>query len=348
VSSTTATLPERPRLDSGLYVGLTYDLREEYLRMGYSEEETAELDQPGTIEALEHALRALGMRTDRIGHSRQLMQRLERGDRWDLVFNIAEGLFGLGRESLVPALLDGYRIPYTFSDPAVMAVTLQKALAKRVVRDAGVPTADFVVVESEADCDDVHLEVPLFVKPLAEGTGKGVTKDSIVRRRRDLRPACRRLLGDYRQPVLVEALLPGREVTVGIVGTGRAAQALGTLEVVLRPGAEEGVYSYTNKEHCEELVEYRLLRGEAEPLAREAEEVALRAWRALGCRDGGRVDLRCDAEGRCNFLEVNPLAGLHPTHSDLPILCTLQGMSYLSLIESIVSSAMARVGAAVA
>jgi hypothetical protein len=124
-------------------VGITYDLREDYLAEGYSEEETAEFDRSDTIEAIERTLQDLGFQTDRIGNISNLISRLVAGDRWDLVFNIAEGLRGFGREAQVPAILDAYGIPYTFSDPLVLALTLHKALTKHVMRSMGVPTPDF-------------------------------------------------------------------------------------------------------------------------------------------------------------------------------------------------------------
>src|SRR4051794_13652496 len=173
VAITTTTPP--PRASTDMRIGITYDLREAYLAMGYGEEETAELDRESTIESIETTLQSLGHETERIGHAMQLASRLVRGQRWDLVFNIAEGIHGIGREAQVPALLDLYQIPYTFSDPLVMALTLHKGMTKRVVRDAGVPTPDFAVVENEGDAARVTLPLPLFVKPVAEGTGKGVT-----------------------------------------------------------------------------------------------------------------------------------------------------------------------------
>jgi len=263
------------------------------------------------------------------------------GHRWDLVFNICEGLKGRSREAQVPALLEAFGQPYTFADPLVMAVTLDKSVAKRLVRDHGLTTAPFALVERAADVAAVDLPFPLFAKPVAEGTGKGVSPASLVRSKKELERVCRRLLARYAQPVLVETFLPGREFKVGILGSGPSARILGVLEVELLPGAEPGVYSYTNKERCEELVRYHLVD---DPEARAAAELALACYRALECRDAGRVDLRSDAFGRPHFLEVNPLAGLHPTHSDLPILASLAGLGYDGLIAGIVASAAERAG----
>src|SRR6266487_388473 len=148
-------------------IGLTYDLRQEYLAAGFSEEETAEFDRPDTVAHLETALQQLGHEMDRIGHARQLIARLANGDDWDLVFNIAEGLSGVAREAQVPAILDVYGIAYTFSDPLVMALTLHKGLTKTVVAAGGVPTPPFVVVESESEVASLASSMPLFVKPVA-------------------------------------------------------------------------------------------------------------------------------------------------------------------------------------
>lgn len=324
-------------------IGITYDLRDDYLAEGYSETETAEFDRADTIDALATALGELGYVVDRIGRAKRLVERLARGDRWDLVFNISEGLRGLCRESQVPSLLDVYEIPYTFSDPLVLAVCLHKELTKMVVSRAGVPTPACLLVGQMEDLQALQLDFPLFAKPVAEGTGKGVTPASRVRNLDELRSICASLLAEFQQPVLVERYLPGREFTVGITGTGEAAKVLGTLEIVLRPQAEAGVYSYLNKEKCEELVEYRHASGEEDCEVRRAEEVALRAWRALGCRDAGRLDLRSNEQGEPHFIEANPLAGLHPHHSDLPMIATAVGVSYTELIGRVVESALQRV-----
>ena len=321
-------------------IGLTYDLKDDYLALGFSEHAVAEFDSPATINAVAGALESLGHEVERIGHVRSLATRLVAGARWDLVFNIAEGVAGFGRESQVPALLEAYEIPYTFSDPLVCALTLHKGMAKHVARGCGVPTPNFALVTTAAEALAVTLPLPLFVKPVAEGTSKGVTAKSLVTSRAALLELCAELLQEYRQPVLVEEYLRGREFTVGILGTGDDARALATLEVVLRDGADEGVYSYRNKAQWRDLVEYRLL--EAEALRREVEEVAVATWRCLGCRDAGRVDVRLDAAGRPQMLEVNPLAGLTPGHSDLPIMAALKGMEYRSLIGEILRCTAAR------
>src|SRR5690606_27688557 len=302
---------------------------------------------------------------------------------------------------------------YTFSDPLVSALTLHKATAKRVLRDLGLPTPAFALVE---DADDLrhlvdalggggagagavreartangragavapsveggessrHAETrsrrgsgneavearsgrrgatavqpsvaasaaigfPLFAKPVAEGTSKGIDAGAVLRDAAELERRCRALLERYRQPVLVEEFLPGREVTVGIVGTGASAEAVGVLEVTLLEGADPEVYTARNKEACETLVRDELVLG---ALAEAAVGLALAAWRGLGCRDAGRVDLRADALGRLQVLEINPLAGMHPSHSDLPIMWALGGRDYDALVAAIVASAAARI-----
>ncbi len=323
-------------------VGLTFDLRSEYLAAGYSEVETAEFDQPATIDAITAALGRLGFEVDQVGSARRLIARLTAGDRWDLVFNVCEGLHGFGRESLVPALLDAWQIPYVFSDPLACAVTLHKGVAKHIIRGHGLPTPDFVVVDAAEDLRGLTFGFPVFAKPVAEGTGKGVSSASKAASLEELSLVTRRLLDQYRQPVIVEAFLPGREFTVGLIGTGSAARAIGTMEVHLGPKADPGIYTFDNKEHWEGRVTYSLLQEE--PLRAQIEELAVRCWRALGCRDGGRLDFRLDEAGNPSFLEANPLAGLHPGHSDLPFICRFMAIPYDELIRGIVASALSRAG----
>ncbi len=337
-----------------LSVGLTYDLKDDYLALGFDKEACAEFDPPETIDAVDAFVRRLGYKTERIGNIHALTGALAAGKRWDFVFNIAEGLYGRGREAQVPALLDAFQIPYLFSDPLVLALTLDKALTKRIVRDAGVPTANFYVIEkgvSGVRCQvsekgiaksDTYIlspdTYPLFVKPNAEGTGKGITARSLVKNEKELKAAAADIHLRFGQAALAEAYLPGREFTVGITGTGEDAQAIGVMEILLGDKADACGYTYDNKQQYEERVSYKLA-DDAE--ARRAAQVALDAWRVLGCRDGGRIDIRSDAAAQPQFLEVNPLAGLHPVLGDLVILSKLAGVSYDDLLGRMFDSALA-------
>ena len=325
-------------------IGMTYDLRGDYLAMGFTPHEVAEFDEARTIDAIERTIRELGHEPDRIGHVKALAARLVKGDRWDLVFNIAEGVKGRSREAQVPALLEAYDIPYTFSDPLVCAVTLDKAVAKRIVASHGLRTPAFHVVEdaaSLAKLATVKLSYPLFAKPIAEGTGKGISARSRIDNHGQLAEVCGELLEAHRQPVLVEEYLPGREFTTAIVGTGHKARAIGTMEIVVKKTEHGSIYSYETKEECETLIEYR--HTKPCETRTEVEKLAVDCYAALECRDGGRVDIRLDAHGKASFMEVNPLAGLNPGHSDLPMIAEMEGMSYRELLGYIIASAAKRI-----
>jgi D-alanine-D-alanine ligase len=316
-------------------VGVTYDLRADYLARGFSEEDTAEFDSETTVAAICRALASLAHIPERIGDVRRLAARLAAGDRWDCIFNFCEGLKGVAREAQVPALLEAYDVPYVFSDPLTLCVALDKSMAKRILRDSGVPTAPFAVIGEAKDISTVSLPYPLFLKPVAEGSGKGIGPKSRVGNRRELETVVAELLQKFEQPVLAEQFLPGREFTVGITGTGSDAEVLGVMEVLWTEGAAPHGYGYENKEHYEGRMDYRLADdGEA----REAARVGLDAWRALRCRDGGRIDIRSDEHGRPHFIEVNPLAGLNPERSDLCFIARFKGVAYRDLIGRIMES----------
>lgn len=324
-----------------LLVGLTYDLREDYLKMGFSKEETAEFDKIDTIEGIEDALHFNGYETQRIGNVNALIQQLLNGKRWSLVFNICEGMYGIGREAQVPAILDIYKIPYTFSDPMVLSLTLHKAMTKRIVRDLGLNTPDFFVINKIEELKNIEHPYPLFAKPLSEGTGKGIDAQSKVNNFEQLYSTVKNLLEKFEQPVLVEEYLPGREFTVGIVGTGNEAKSTGLMEVKLVNQTDELIYSYHNKENYKGVIDYTVPEKE---IKEACEELAVAAWKGLECRDGGRIDIRVDKNGKPAFIEVNPLAGLNPVHSDLPILSRKNGLEYNDLIGIIMKSAISRIG----
>ena len=325
-------------------IGLTYDLKDDYLALGLAEHEVAEFDSPATIDALEAALAGLGHDVERVGHVRSLAAKLVAGWRCDLVFNIAEGVAGFGRESQVPALLEAYEIPYTFSDPLVCALTLHKGMAKHVARGCGVPTPSFMLVSTVAEAAAVTLPLPLFAKPVAEGSSKGVTAKSLVRSPAALVEICTELLERYRQPVLVEEFLSGREFTVGILGTGDCGAG----------ARDAGGRSPRGRRRRRVLLPQQDGVAEARrvPSARSRPPAAPRSrpWRS---RPGAvsvaatRVASTCGstAPGRRRCSRSTRSPGLTPGYSDLPIMAELAGMSYGALIGEILGSTLARLDA---
>jgi D-alanine-D-alanine ligase len=318
-------------------IGLTFDLRSWYIDRGYSMEDTAEFDKQETVDALDDSLRKMGYETEQIGNAFQIIEALASGKRWDLVFNIAEGLYGDGRESVIPAMLDQYKIPYVFSGPVIMGLSLNKHLTKLIVGAAGVPVSPGILISEIHELSKCRLDYPLFVKPVSEGTGKGITEKSLVHSPDDLKKMVEWILTRFNQPALVEEYLPGREFTVGIVGSGENAVAIGGMEVIC---SDNLPYSVEVKENYQQYCQYKPLDSD---IADECRKVALDAWKAIGAVDAGRVDIKADRKGRICFIEANPLAGLNPVHSDLPILARMYGIEYQKLMEMIMKSAIERV-----
>lgn len=325
----------------GLFIGLCYDLKAEYLEAGFSTTQVMEFDDEETIIGLENALGDLGHEVERIGNGRELARRLVQDDHWDLIFNIAEGIKGRSREAQVPAICELFAQPYTFSDPLTCALTLDKALAKRIVRDHGLPTAPFIVVNNIEEAANISLPMPLFFKPLAEGSSKGITGQSLVKEKSEVITTYQALYSQFQQPILVETFLPGREVTVGIIGNGSNAKVVGVMEVIFTDQAETDAYTTLNKKEYLERIAYQLLVN-SEPLEMAAQELALAVYHIFGCRDAARVDLRCDAHEVLHFLEINPLPGLDHIYSDLPIMGHLAGVTYTEIIRAIVNAAWQR------
>jgi D-alanine-D-alanine ligase len=279
-----------------------------------------------------------------LGGGRRFIENLLR-ERVELVFNIAEGHGSRSREAHVPAVCEMLGVPCTHSDPLTMAVTLDKAMAKRVVASCGVPTAEFVVVERLEDLARIALPFPLFAKPLFEGSSMGIRRRSRIGNRAELEERVGQLLGDYREPVLVEEFCSGPEFTVGVLGQGASARTIGTMEVepLLVP-RDQFVYSLEVKRNPNwaDEIAYRVPPQRPREEVERVEKVALDAYRALGCRDVSRVDVRCDARGTPKFIECNPLPGVAPGWSDLAILWDRLGGNYDTMIGAILDEACAR------
>jgi D-alanine-D-alanine ligase len=299
-------------------------------------EDTAEFDKQDTVDAIDGSLRKMGFETESIGNCFQLINALDEGKKWDLVFNIAEGLYGDGRESVVPAILDQYSIPYVFSGPVILGVSLNKHLTRLVMSAAGIPVSPGILVSEPGDVAKCNLSYPLFIKPVSEGTGKGITEKSLIKSPRELKEMAEYLLTRFRQPALVEEYLPGREFTVGVVGSGEETVTIGGMEIECKDNLP---YSVEFKENYQLYCKYLPM---PEEIWHECKSVSVNVWNALGGVDAGRVDLKADRSGKICFMEVNPLAGLHPIHSDLPILARLTGTDYQSLMEMIMKSAIKR------
>lgn len=329
---------------STLQIGLTYDLRTDIpdtLKAEFAPDFFAELDSEVTINRIAQAIERKGYNVVRIGNLGQLAQFLSSGQRVDLVFNVCEGLWGRARESQVPALLDGYRIPYTFSDPLTLAIGLDKALTKRMWQAAGLPTPEFWVINNELELADLikfRRTLPLFVKPLREGSSKGISDDSLVHTMKSLEIQVRKVLNEYDQPALVERFLPGREFTVGMLGTGETARVLGVGEILA--SRDGGVNGHEQKEpHSEDTTFFTPMP--AGELRDTIARLAQLAYCEIGCQDAGRVDIRLDENGKPYLLDINPLSGMHPT-SAMPNFAKWAGHSYEDLIVSILGCAIAR------
>jgi D-alanine-D-alanine ligase len=327
-------------------VGLTYDLRDDYPPYANAPPDYyGEFDSEENIDYLADAIASAGHHVSRIGNVYKLVRFLAEGGSVDIAFNMTEGLWGRARESQVPALLEAYRIPYTGSDPLTLALCLDKAMTKQIWQREGLPTADFCIVSDGADWDRVREalpDFPLFVKPLHEGSSKGISVESIVESERELSERIAWTLEWYQQPVLVEAFLPGREFTVGVLGNGRAAQTLGAAEVTIV--SQYRVNGFVEKEEWEASGVEKFIPVESSALRNRLSELALRAYLAVGCRDLGRVDIRLDKDDEPQLLEINPVVGLHPTHSALPVIASQEGLSFEDMIARILEHAIHRTG----
>ena len=314
-------------------VGLVYELQDEQ-----NIEATAEFASAFEIGTLADTIEALGHDVVRIGGITQLVQFLAAGRQVDLVFNYAAGCWGHAREAQVPALLEALRIPYTGADAFTLTLCIDKAIIKRLWHLAGLPTPDFHLVADLDDLaalpDDVAV-FPLFVKPAREGSSKGIAAESVVTSAAALRQRVVYLLTAYRQPVLVEPYLPGREFSVGLLGTGDTAEVLGVVEIWhagrhLVDLAGKKAWSPQTFSPVEDAA-----------LRRELSDLARRAYRAVDCRAIGRVDIRLDRAHRPQLLEINPNPGLHPLRSAMPALAEQSGLTYADLIERLLAQPFA-------
>lgn len=324
-------------------IGLAYDLKQDVApERGQPEDALEEYDSLETIDGLSAALQKLGHEIIRLGGGRRFLANILE-TRVEFVFNIAEGRgASRSREAQVPAVLEMLGIPYSGSDPECLAICLDKPLTKQLVRTAGVPTPDWRVISSREEISrlDCTALLPAFIKPAYEGSSKGVRLASRADNPAQIVALAARLVTEYRQPVMIERFIAGDEVTAGIIGN--PPRVLGIMRVVPRKADPNFVYSLEVKRDWERLVDYECPARLPAPVLEKIETASVNAFTTLGCRDFGRVDFRVTPDGEPYFLEINPLAGLNPRSSDLPIMAGKLGWSYEQLIAGILDAARER------
>jgi len=327
-----------------LRVGVTYNLRKDF---AHSENQPVdsleEFDAEETIDAMKAVLEGEGHEVIKLGGGPGLIDRLKQ-TALDIVFNIAEGFQGRNREAHIPALLEFMNIPYTGSDPLTLSVTLDKSMAKRIVMSEAIPTPRFRKVRGLEDLHRLDLSYPLFVKLCDEGSSKGVRLNSRVGDRNALEERVGWLLKTYGPPVLVEEFVSGPEFTVGVLGNAHP-EVLGVMQVEIKGvPLDQAIYSLEIKREWEKRVVYHCPARIDQALLGQIEEVAVRAYQVLDCRDVSRVDIRVGKDGIPYFLEINPLPGLSPVYGDLPIMARGMGWTYERLVKTIFHHALSRYG----
>ena len=326
-------------------IGLAYDLKEAVpVRQSQPEDALEEYDSRETVGGIAAALESQGHSVIRLGGGRDFLFNIQK-EKVDLVFNIAEGLGNYrSREAQVPAVLEMLDIPYTGSDPQCLAVCLDKPLTKKLVAAAGVATPRWQAVSSAVQVREIDWDgfpFPAFLKPVHEGSSKGIRSGSRVENRAQLAEAILALVERYQQSVMVEEFITGDEVTVGVVGNSPPT-VLGMMRVVPRTTKGYFVYSLEVKRDWERLVEYECPAQLEAGVLQSIADSSLKAFRVLGCRDIARIDFRVSRDGTPYFLEINPLPGLNPSSGDIVIMAKKMGWRYESLLSAIIEAALER------
>jgi D-alanine-D-alanine ligase len=333
-------------------IGLCFNLKKPCRDPG-AEDLYAEWDDQETIEAVRSAL-ATHHRVTLIEGDEEAFEKFRRL-RPDLVFNMAEGMHGPSRELQIPSMLDLLRIPYTGSDPLTLALCLDKSLAKEILGYRGIPTPPFRVVHTMNALKKMKdfPSFPLIVKPLWEGSSKGIGNKALVGTPKELKEQLNTILTQYQQPALVEKFLPGREFTVALLGNGDQLQVLPIVEIQFDqlPPDINPIYSYEAKwiwDTVEKPLEIFNCPAKLSPrLRQKIQNVCRASFSALRCRDWCRIDIRLDEAGEPNVLELNPLPGILPNpdaNSCFPKAARTAGLSYDALIQRVLEIACQRLG----
>ncbi len=325
---------------NNLNVALTYNLKKNAKTLNYDDE--AEFDDMDTVEGIKHALESSGCNVILLEATGEIIRKIQE-EKFDIVFNFAEGLKGRGREAQIPAILNMLSIPFTGSDETTLSIGLDKALAKRVVAYEGVKTPKFQVFFTGNEKLKKGLTYPLIVKPNAEGSSKGIIDKSVAKNEEELYYLIERIVKNYNEPALVEEYIDGREFTVGILGNGDNIEVLPIMEINFDQSNDTGFYSYNVKKNSEVMTSFICPANLTPKEEKEIKNFALKIYKTLECKDVARIDLRVSKkDNKPYFIEINPLPGLINGFSDLTLIWNKMGKSYGELIVRILNEALKR------
>lgn len=324
-------------------IALVFNLR----RKPFSSYDEAEYDSKETVEVLKKTIESLRHEVLPVEADDNFYSRIKKlKNKIDLVFNIAEGKFGEGREAYVPAILDALQIPYTGSGPLTLALALDKGMTKAALACFGIPTARFQMISRTKEKLSPHLKFPLFVKPNSEGSSKGVSEESMVKKKEELFKKIDSIIKSYHQTALVEEYLPGPEFSVAILGNYPKEKVLPIMKINFNsiPNQKLPIDTFVLK-HCLKL-KNDFIECPAEiskKLEKILKSLSLKIYRILRCKDLARIDFRLDKKGAPNFIEINPLPNI-----SFDLLCgytrasSEAGFHYKIMIRKIIETACRR------
>ena len=321
-------------------VGLTYNLKKGI--KSDVEDIEAEYDNIDTVHAIKEALEQLNCKVELleadVGIFKDLLEK-----KIDIVFNIAEGIYGRGREAQIPAILNFLKIPFTGSDETSLCISLDKALSKRILSTYGIRTPGYQLVFNINTGIDSNLRFPLIVKPNAEGSSKGISDCAVVCSMQELQQQLEKNFEMYNQTMLLEEFIYGREFTVGIVDNGEDTVVFPPMEIIYRNKEQKhNIYSFNVKKNYKEYIEYSCPALLENGLKSRLIDAAKKIYNILECKDFSRVDFRLSEQGEIHFIEINPLPGLAPGYSDYPMIAEFKGIGYKSIIKMVLNSALKR------
>jgi len=325
-------------------VGITYNLKQE--KEGELEDEQAEYDSINTIRAISAAIEKTGCETVFLEAGENFPETIKKANV-DFVFNIAEGKGGRGREAQVPSVLNLYSIPFSGSDETTLCITLDKRIAKRIAKSHGIKTPVFFIWKDNETGIPSNLHFPLIIKPASEGSSKGLLGTMLARDRVELKKLLSEKWQRYRQPLMAEEYIIGRELTVGIVGNGKSKRVFRPMEVIISPDANPDgsrIYSFHAKTNYEKYVKYECPACLEPDVENKITRISEKIYDVFECRDFARIDFILDENSNPYFIEINPLPGLAPGYSDYVMLAEHNGLGYDELIKTVLNSALERCG----